>query len=93
MLFYQDNAPVNTSVIAITKINELKFKLLSHAPYLPDLAATDYFLFPKLKKWFGGQTFANNEEVESAVSGYFEEIDDSHYKQGFEAIEYKLNIC
>src|SRR5436190_12976832 len=60
VLFHQDNAPVHTSVIAMAKINELNFELLPHAPYSPDLAPSDYFLFPNLKKWLGGKRFANN---------------------------------
>lgn len=40
----QDNAPVHTTVIAMAKINELP-----HAPYSPDLASSDYFLFRNLK--------------------------------------------
>jgi histone-lysine N-methyltransferase SETMAR len=70
-LFHQDNAPVHTSVIAMAKINALKFELLPHTPYSPDLAPSDYFLFPNLKKWLTGKRFANNEEVESVVDGYF----------------------
>ncbi|XP_076667941.1 histone-lysine N-methyltransferase SETMAR-like [Andrena cerasifolii] len=66
-LLHQDNAPVHTSVITMAKINELKFELLPHAPYSPDLTPSDYFLFPNLKKWLGGKRCANNEEVESAV--------------------------
>ena len=37
MLFHQDNAPVHTSVIATATINELKLKLLPHAPYSLDI--------------------------------------------------------
>ena len=57
---------------------ELKFELLPHAPYSLDLAPSDYFLFPNLKKWLGGRRFINNEEVESAVNGYFEEFNGSY---------------
>ena len=60
VLFYQSNASVHTSAIAMAKINELKFKLLSHIPYSSDLGPSDYFLFPNLKNWLGGQRFANN---------------------------------
>ena len=81
VLFRQDNAPVHTSISAMAKVNELKYKLLSHAPYSPDSAPSDYFLFD--------QRFANNEEVESAVNGYFEEKGGFHYKQGIEAIEHR----
>jgi hypothetical protein len=46
-----------------------------------------------LKKWLGGKRFANNEEVQSAVDGYFAELDYSHYKQGIEAIEHRWEKC
>ena len=46
-----------------------------------------------MKKWLGGKKFANNEEVESAVNGYFEELEVSHYKQGIEAIEHRWEKC
>jgi histone-lysine N-methyltransferase SETMAR len=58
--------------------------LLPHAPYSPDLAPSDYFLFPNLKKWLGGKRFA--------VDGYFAELDYSHYKQGIEAIEHRWEV-
>ena len=77
----------------MAKINELKFKLLLHAPYSPNLAASDYFLFPNMKKWLGGQRFANNEEVGSAINGYFEELNVSHYKQGIDTIEHRWEKC
>ena len=93
MLFHQDNAPVHTSVIVMAKFNELKFKLLPHAPYLPDFAPSDYFLLPNLKKWLGDQRFTNNEEVESAVNGYFEDIAGYHYKKGIKATEHRWEKC
>ena len=77
----------------MAKINELKFKLLPYALYAPDLAPLDYFLFPNLKKWFDGQRFVKNEEVESAVNGCFEELGDSHYKEGIQAIEQRWQKC
>ena len=45
VLFHQDNAPVHTSVIAMAKINEFKFKLLPHTHYSPDLASRIIFPF------------------------------------------------
>ena len=86
-MFHQDNAPFHTSGIAMANTNELEFELLTHSPYSSGLVPVDYFLYPNMKKWVGGKRYANNKEVESAVDGYFEELDDSHYKQGTEAIE------
>ena len=36
----------------MAKINELEFKLLSHAPSLPNSAFLDYILFPNLTTVF-----------------------------------------
>jgi hypothetical protein len=44
---------------------------------------------PKLKQRLGGKRFANNEDVESAVNGYFEKLDGFHHKQGIETIEHR----
>ena len=93
ILFQYDNAPVHASVNAMIKINELVFKLLSHAPYSPELAPSNYVFFSNLKKWLGGQRAANNEEVESAVNGCFKELDGSYYKHSIEAIEYRWEKC
>lgn len=62
-LFHQDNAPPQTSAVAMAKIHELRFELLDHPPYSPDLAPNDFFLFPKLKVALGGQRFSSNEKA------------------------------
>ena len=56
VVFHQDNARVHTCVVAMAKFHELRYELLPHPPYPPDVAPLDYFLFPNLKKWLGGKT-------------------------------------
>ena len=69
--FHQDNAPSHTSAVAMAKIHELRFKLLDYSPYSPDLALSDFFLFPHLKIALGGQKFSSNEQVINFVNYYF----------------------
>ena len=49
-LIIQDNAPSHTSTVAMAKMHNLCFALLPRPPYSPDLAPSDFFLFPELKK-------------------------------------------
>ena len=42
-------------------------------PYSPDLAPSDFFLFPQLKIALGGQRFSSKEEAITFVNNYFEE--------------------
>jgi len=37
------------SVLAMGKLRDLHYELLEHPPYSPDLAPSDFYLFPKLK--------------------------------------------
>ena len=49
-LFQQDNAPVHKSMKTMVKLNDLRFELLPHTPYSPDLAPSDFYLFTDLEK-------------------------------------------
>ena len=49
ILFHQDNAQVHTCTVSMAKIMELKFELLQHLPYSPDLAPSDFFYFQTWK--------------------------------------------
>ena len=61
IIFHQDNAPAHKSVLTMAKINELKYDLLDHPPYSPDLAPSDFYVFPNLKKILAGKRFTSNE--------------------------------
>lgn len=50
IIFHQDNAPARTAQKTIAKITELKYELLQHPAYSPDLAPSDFWLFPHLKQ-------------------------------------------
>ena len=43
------NAPSHTSLKAMAKLKQLRFELVAHPPYSPDLAPSDYYLFPNFK--------------------------------------------
>ena len=63
----------------MSKFHELRYELLLHPPYSPDLAPSNYFLFPNLKKWLGGKRFYSNDEIISQTNTYFEDLDKSYF--------------
>ena len=69
IIFHQDNAPAHKSVLAMGKLRDLHYELLEHPPYSPDLAPSDFCLFPKLKRLLAGQRFSSNQEAIEAVEG------------------------
>jgi len=50
VLFLHDNAPAHSALATQKKLDYLSFQCLGQPPYSPDLAPSDYHLFPGLKK-------------------------------------------
>ncbi|KAG5348190.1 SETMR methyltransferase, partial [Acromyrmex charruanus] len=63
VFFHQDNARVHTCPALMVKFNEFRYELFPYPAYSLDLAPCDYFLFPNLKKWFGGKRFTTREQL------------------------------
>ena len=51
ILSQQDNGRVHTCKIAMDAVEWNGYELIPHPTYSPDLAPSDYFLFPILKKY------------------------------------------
>jgi histone-lysine N-methyltransferase SETMAR len=50
-------------------LEDLHFEVLKHPAYPPDLAPTDYCLFPNLKKHLKGRKFSSIGEATLAADG------------------------
>jgi histone-lysine N-methyltransferase SETMAR len=79
IIFHQDNAPAHKSVLAMRKLRDLHYELLQHPPFSPDLAPSDFYLFPKHKIFLAGQRFSSNQELIAAVEVYFVDLMKNHY--------------
>jgi len=62
VFFLHDNAPAHWALATQKKLVYLGFQFLDHPPYSPDLAPSDYQLFPRLKKQFKGRHSSSNME-------------------------------
>jgi len=93
IIFHQDSAPVHKSVLAMGKFRDLHYELLEHPPYSPDLAPSDFYLFPKLKLFLAGQRFSSNHDATAAVDGYFADLTKNHYRDEIMALELRWNKC
>ena len=69
----------HTSVIAMAKIHELSYELLS---YSPNFAPSDFNLFPRLKIFLVRPRFSTTEELTAEVEGYFAGLEKCHFEDG-----------
>jgi [histone H3]-lysine36 N-dimethyltransferase SETMAR len=58
--FHWDNAPVHTAVKVKEWFAAKSIRRLEQAPYSPDLAPADFFLFRRVKEGLAGKTLDNN---------------------------------
>jgi hypothetical protein len=77
------------------KLRDLHYELLEHIPYSPDLAPSDFCLFPKLRLFLAGQRFSSNQEAIAAVrvEEYFAYLTKNLYRDGIMALEHRWNKC
>jgi len=71
-LFLHDNALVHWAFATQKKLAYLGFQCIDHPPYSPDLAQSDYHLFPGLKKQLNGHHFSFDAEVIAATETWLD---------------------
>ena len=67
VLLQQDNTRVHTGKVAMDAVERNGYESIPHPAYSPDLAHSDFFLFPNLKKDIRGCHFRSDEEDVTAV--------------------------
>uniref|UniRef100_A0A915D4W0 Histone-lysine N-methyltransferase SETMAR n=1 Tax=Ditylenchus dipsaci TaxID=166011 RepID=A0A915D4W0_9BILA len=65
---------VHTVAFTRTAIQELRWKVLLHPPYSPDLALTDFHLFRSLQNLLSGETFECDDELEEFIQNLVNNI-------------------
>ena len=73
-------------------VHDCVFEVVDHPPYSPDLAPSDYFLFPNIKNYFAAEQY-RTDDVISAVEDFFEDQDESFYTTGIQALQHLWKKC
>jgi histone-lysine N-methyltransferase SETMAR len=80
--FLHDNAKPHTANLTKKKLKALKWEVLPHAPYSPDLAPTDYHLFRSLQHFLREKKFDDFASVKSAIESFFVSRSPDFYSDG-----------
>ena len=92
-ILLQDNARPHTAARTLAKIEDLGWKLLTHPPYSPDLAPSDFHFFGLLKESMKGIHFQTDEEVKAAVSNWLWSQSTEFYAKGIDNLISRWNKC
>ncbi|KAI6658658.1 hypothetical protein LOD99_11003 [Oopsacas minuta] len=67
VLLQHDNARPHVSSKTMTATDDLGYECLPHAPYSPDLASRDYWLFGEMKRVLRGKKFEDFKRLEYEI--------------------------
>lgn len=92
-LLHQDNARPHVSAQTKEFMTKKCIETFGHAPYSPDLAPCDFFLFPQLKNHLSGKSFDTLTEVKVAVEGFTTQVFRNGAHHVFEQWQRRMNKC
>ncbi|GFT41892.1 histone-lysine N-methyltransferase SETMAR [Trichonephila clavipes] len=73
-------------------IESFGWEVLDYAPYSPDLAPSDLYLFRYLKPSLGGKHLSDNEEVKATVNSWlFDQA--AGFDEGFQNLDLRYDKC
>ena len=93
VMLLHDNAPVHTAKVAQAAIRRARFTQLEHPPYSPDLAPSDFHLFPNLKKFLRGMHFNDDDHLQSCVRDWLFDQPETFYRRGIESLIDRCHKC
>ena len=89
-----DNAPPHTSRRQTQDaLRQMELTTLPHPAYSPDLAPSDYYLFPQLKKYLKGHHYDNDEEVIADVRRWCRGQSSEFFADGVRKLVKRWRLC
>ncbi|UYV81551.1 TSN [Cordylochernes scorpioides] len=92
VLLVHDNALPHAARTTQMLLENFKWEIFTHPPYSPDLAPSDFHLFPALKLHLGGKHFANDDEVQAEANHWLRRQDTAWYHDHWRAVTQRL-VC
>ena len=82
-----------TLLATIDDLETLKFEFLSHPPYSPDLAPSDFHFFPHLKRNHKGIHFTLDDEMKQAAKSWIKQRTPEFFIDGMRKLVLRWEKC
>jgi len=93
VMFLHDNALAHWALATNNKLAYLGSQCLDHPPYPPDLAPSEYHLFPGLKKQWQVYHFSSDAVVIAAAETWLDRQTTEFFLSGLQKIERQATMC
>ena len=92
-ILQHDNARPHTSRQTQDALRQMELPILPHPAYSRDLAPSDYYLFPQLKKYLKGHHYDNDEEVIADVRRWCRGQSPEFFADGMRQLVKRWRLC
>lgn len=92
-ILQMDNATPHTAAVTKDLLAKLGWDVLPHPPYSPDLAPSDFHLFPRLKEPLRGKRFHSLDEMKEAVESWRQRTPKEFYQSGLRSLVSRWKKC
>ena len=90
---HHDNAPAHSEHVIHAFLAKNSMSLVRQAPYFPDLAPCDFWLFPKLKTILKERRFQSRKEITKKSTEELGRIPEEKFKRCFEKWQKRWEKC
>lgn len=82
VILLHDNARPHVAQVVKTYLETLKWDVLPHPPYSPDIAPSDYHLFRSMQNHMPSTPFHSSEEVKNWVDSFLASKNEKFFQRG-----------
>ncbi|PNF22874.1 hypothetical protein B7P43_G14964, partial [Cryptotermes secundus] len=93
LVLLQDSARPHAAAHTAETLQKLKFDVMAHPLYSPDLAPSDYHLFGPLKEALRGLRFTSDQEVKEAVHARLAAQPKTFFSEGIRKLVQRWTKC
>jgi transposase len=90
---HQDKAPAHNALYVKQFLANKNITVLEHPPYSPDLAPSDFYLFPKIKSVLIGTHFVSVEDVKEKMAEILNTLTKRELRNCFEHWQHHMQLC
>jgi transposase len=92
-VLHHDNAPAHSAFQTRRFLTDNNVTVVPHPPYSPDLAPSDFLLFPKLKMKLKGRRFQMVEEIQAESQAALNTLGEHGFQECFKNWQRRWDRC
>ena len=92
-LLHQENTPAHAALMTRRYLTDNNMTVVPLPPYSPDLAPSDFFLFPKLKMKLKGRRFQTLDEIQEESQAVLNALRENDFQERFKNWQRRWDRC